>query len=192
MACVGALRPYRAPAPLTLVVRLYMLIPLHDPRWQDFKGGYGVAYDPSKALDALEKGEDSWGELWENLHHQGDVGVASYATVPHIARIVSHGWAKSWHPYGLVATIEIERHRKSNPDIPEWLNDTYTQAIQNLARSGASELLSTTDPLLVQCIIGLLALSRSHVKLGALICNLDQSEIDDAAEDRLAWSSQYK
>lgn len=168
-----------------------MTLPLHDPRWQSLLGGYGIAYDPSCALEALERGENSWNELWENLHHQGDVGVASYAAVPHISRIASKLKPNTWEPYALLATIEIERHRKSNPSLPDWLAEAYMQAIRAMAEVGAAELLNAQDSLLVQSILGFLALAQGHIKLGALVSNIDQSEIDEAVEERLAWSSLY-
>lgn len=168
-----------------------MTLPLHDPRWQSLLGGYGIAYDPSSALDTLEQGHNSWSELWENLHHQGDVGVASYAAVLHISRIAFKLQPNGWEPYALVATIEVERHRKSNPTLPDWLAEDYVQAIRALAEVGAKELLNAQDPLLVQSILGFLALAQGQIKLGALLSDFDQSEIDEAVEERLAWSSLY-
>lgn len=168
-----------------------MTLPLHDPRWQSLLGGYGVSYDPSTALEALENGLNSWDELWENLHHQGAVGTASYASVPHIVRISSKSWRCAWEPYALVATIELERHRRANPDLPAWLESGYALAIRELAQVAAEELLRAEEPLLVQSILGFLALAQGQTKLGALISNLDQSEVDELVEERLAWSTLY-
>jgi hypothetical protein len=65
------------------------MLPLSDPKWRTFDGGYRDKYDASVPLARLEseiEGLDSvWSELWENLHHQGDVGIGSYAAIPHIA-----------------------------------------------------------------------------------------------------------
>lgn len=87
---------------------------LDDPGWQQLHGGYRRPYDVSPVLVRLAAGEDTWPELWENLHHQGDVGEASYAAVPHLVRIVKDSGRRDWNLYGLVALIEIERHRKSS------------------------------------------------------------------------------
>jgi len=41
-------------------------------------------------LQRLAAGMDrdaAWAELWQGLHHQGDVCEASYAAVPHLVRI---------------------------------------------------------------------------------------------------------
>jgi hypothetical protein len=40
-------------------------------------GGYRTAFDPRPALQNLESNvrvKEAWQELWEGLHHQGDVG----------------------------------------------------------------------------------------------------------------------
>src|SRR5690242_20920662 len=52
-----------------------------DPRWVGLQGGYRIPYDPRNALHSLEANtnvEKVWEELWTELHHQGDVGEASY------------------------------------------------------------------------------------------------------------------
>ena len=61
-----------------------------DPIWKELKGGYKVLYNPTVALQKLENGismSEAWDELWQELYHQGDVGVASYASVPQLVRI---------------------------------------------------------------------------------------------------------
>jgi hypothetical protein len=104
------------------------MLSLGDPKWKKLKGGYREPYDPSQALWRLERDRGPWDELWEELHHQGDVGESSYATVAHLVRIVK-GWPeRDWNFYGLISTIEMERHRKGNPPIPDWLSDSYELA----------------------------------------------------------------
>lgn len=51
-----------------------------DPRWNQLECGYRVRYDPRPALAKLQSGVDvaaAWEVLWQELHHQGDVGVVS-------------------------------------------------------------------------------------------------------------------
>ena len=66
----------------------------------------------------MQEGKDVWDELWDELNHQGEVGVASYAAVPELVRIAGGATCRDWNIYGLVATIEVERHRKGNPSVP--------------------------------------------------------------------------
>ncbi|MER8479923.1 hypothetical protein [Mesorhizobium sp. M1163] len=98
---------------------------LEDKRCSNLIGGYKTIYDPRPALRALalQYGNKSiWDELWNELHHQGDVGDASYAAVVEIAHI-SEGHAPAyWGAYGLAATIEEARLVDGrNPPIPDWI-----------------------------------------------------------------------
>jgi hypothetical protein len=164
-----------------------MQLPLSDPRWKTLSGGYRIPYDASIALSRLERGEDAWSELWEELDHQGDVGEASYAAVPHIVRIAKAQRRASWEPCALVSTIEVERHRKSNPPLPEWLATSSLHAIRDLGAFALVELEYAQDPPLVRSALGV-ALSKGLLRFGALIGCLDVSEIDEILEEQMAWS----
>ncbi len=96
---------------------------LNDPRWASLKGGYGVPFDPRPALFQLADGTDiqgAWGQLWDGLHHQGDVGEASYACVPHLVRIHEARGMPDWNTYAIVATIDLARDRRRNPTMLCW------------------------------------------------------------------------
>jgi hypothetical protein len=168
------------------------MLPLFDAKWATLSGGYRVPYDPSAALSKLEQGQDVWPELWNELHHQGDVGEASYAAVPHLVRIAAAAPRRSWNFYALVSAIEVERHRKSNPPVPAWLTDDYFVAMRGMQSLGLSDLPLRDDSLTVQAILAALALCRRQVKLGALLSSLDQSELDDVVDDQLAWDELYE
>ena len=62
----------------------------------------------------------AWNELWEGLHHQGDVGEASYAAVPHLVRIYRERREFGWNTYAIVAVIELARDDGKNPKMPKW------------------------------------------------------------------------
>ena len=167
------------------------MLSLDDPKWSDLLGGYKTPYDPSHALRSLENGEDSWGELWEQLHHQGDVGEASYAAIPHIVRIARSLPSCDWNFYGLVSTIEIERHRKCNPPIPDWLAPAYADAIRDLLELALRDLPRVDNPDTVRSIFGAIALAKGDLKLGALISHSDESEIDEILDHYDAWHEAY-
>lgn len=98
------------------------MLTLDDPRWQQLNGGYHLRYDPTPALRKLESNFDidnTWQELWTELHHQGDVDVASYAAIPQLVRIQKEHGRLGWNLYALASTIEIERYRRNNPPIPD-------------------------------------------------------------------------
>ncbi|MEG0881483.1 MAG: hypothetical protein RSH52_09485, partial [Janthinobacterium sp.] len=71
-----------------------MPLSLDDPLWTTLEGGYRMPYDVAKALKAMQAGDDVWHELWEELHHQGDVGVASYAAVPQLVHLLGNAQSR--------------------------------------------------------------------------------------------------
>lgn len=168
------------------------MVPLTDLRWKALKGGYKVPYDASAPLARLEAGDDVWEELWQELHHQGDVGEASYASVPHLVRICAALPSRDWNVYALVSTIEVERHRKSNPPLPEWIRADYERALKDLLALGLEDLGRVKDALTIRSILGAVAVAKGALKLGAWIAFADESEIDELLDDRQAWSELYR
>lgn len=90
---------------------------------------------PLSALESLgQPDEQILDELWENLYHQGDTGIASYAAVPHLSRIYREkGWV-DFHLPALLAAIEGSRLKGLGPELPEWLNADYFATLQETAQ----------------------------------------------------------
>lgn len=127
-----------------------------DPHWQGLKGGYRIPFDPRSDLLNLEAKSErkaAWQKLWENLHHQGDVGVASYAAVPHVVRIYRRLGVIDWNAYAIVGVIELARENGKNPEVPDWLEEDYFHAIRELASHGVGEILRAKDPEEVRAIL---------------------------------------
>jgi hypothetical protein len=166
------------------------MLSLDSPRWRTLLGGYRMPYDASIALRRMEHGAVVWDELWENLHHQGDVGEASYAAVPQLVSF-STRLTTDWNLYALAATIEVERHRTTNPPLPDWLTASYRAAWEQLAALALRDLAGAPDPLLLKSALSVVALARGEVKLGAILAYMDNSEIAEYADEHLAWSTLY-
>jgi hypothetical protein len=97
------------------------MLSLDDNRWNSLAGGYRMKCDPRPLLAELESEqnrETAWHELWEELNHQGDVGEASYASVPHLVRIHRKSGIVDWNTYAIVAVIELARGKGNNPEVP--------------------------------------------------------------------------
>jgi len=117
------------------------MLSFEDHRWEKLWGGYRTVFDPRPALQNLESNvhtKDAWHELWEGLHHQGDVGEASYAAVPHIVRVHRKQGQDDWNTYALVAVIELARGKGTNPDVPSWLRNT-SERFKSLRRLALSK-----------------------------------------------------
>lgn len=166
-----------------------------DPRWGALAGGYRFPYDPRPALRRLAadwRDEVAWAELWEDLHHQGDIGEASYAAVPALVDLARRVPERGWQFYALAATIETERHARRNPPLPGWLAPAYGRAWADLLSLALDELRSTADPLVVQSALAAVALAKGATGLGAMIAHLDASELAESLDRAVAWSERYR
>lgn len=114
------------------------MISLADPIWKELEGGYRVKYDASIPLTILSeetnfsKIKSILEELFEELHHQGDVGIASYLSVPHLIEIGITRKIVDWRIVALIAIIEIERHNEENPTIPHEYEKEYLESLQKV------------------------------------------------------------
>jgi hypothetical protein len=154
------------------------MIPLTDPRWKDFDGGYRVKYDASVPLTRLESRRGRlrsiWSELWENLYHQGDVGVASYAAIPHVVRIVRARGVFNYEPFALAVAVELARGRGQNPEPPEWLAHDYSQSLRELAEYGCANLEREWDYSTLKSLLALIAVVKGGRDLGELILDIEE------------------
>lgn len=151
------------------------MLALDDPRWSTLQGGYRVPYDASVALRQLETSpstDRAWEELWNELHHQGDVGEASYAALPHLVRIARERAFSDWSVYALATTIETARLSGDNPALPPFIEPSCHEAWRELTEFGLEQLRFVSDELVVRSILGVVAIGKGSVKLGRLISEL--------------------
>jgi hypothetical protein len=142
-------------------------------------GGYRLAYDPRPALKAIDEGlnaERAWSELWEELHHQGDVDLASYAAVPWIARLAAVGKAGGWNAYALAVTIEQSRVHERNPPIPKWLSAEYAAAWEMLLAAALELLRVADDPEVVGSALAVVAVQKRLPVLARLAADFTEDE----------------
>lgn len=158
------------------------MISLEDARWSKMTGGYKMPFDPRPLLRRLETEQDTarvWQELWEELHHQGDVGDASYAVVPFLVRIYRERGVIDWNTYAIVATIELARTEAKNPDVPEWIAEDYFQAIRNLAEIGTKEIMQAEAADDVCAILSVIAIEKGLRTHGKFLVNYSEAEMID-------------
>lgn len=159
------------------------MINLDDIKWKEFDGGYRMPYDASVLLIRLEQAtspeeiEAIFSELWNELHHQGDVGLASYFSVPHILRIAIEKDIFNFNVFGLVSTIELERH-KDNPPLPKEFEEEYLRSL----RDGIHELVKIGlkkdwDLTLASTMLSALAISKGHLLLADAISKMEDEDL---------------
>jgi hypothetical protein len=157
-----------------------------DQRWSGLLGGYRAPYDPRPAIAKLAAGDETsaWAELWQELHHQGDVGEASYAAIPALVRIYAQRKEADWNTYAFAATVEEARHNVSNPAIPEWLRGDYDAAWHDLFALGLAELPGATSSELIDSIIAVLAFRKGRPTIGrmAMLTEDERQEMLEGSE----------
>ena len=116
---------------------------------------------------------------WGDVYHQGDVGEASYAAVPHLVRIYNKQRVAGWNTYAIVALIELARDQAPNPPLPEWMREDYRHAIQELAEIGASEIMKASNPEMVRAILSIIALAKELPLHGKFLVNYSEEEMID-------------
>ncbi len=171
------------------------MLNLDNPKWKQLESGYKTPYDPTPALRNLENGkniEGSWGKLWNELQHQGDLGTAAYAAVPYLAKIQTERKNLDWNFYALVAVIEIERYRKTNPALPDWLAKPYQEAWDAIIELASEELRKSSDRLMVRSALGAIAIGKGLRDFGAMITLSDDSEIEEFLDEHFGWAELYR
>ncbi|MEO0481583.1 MAG: hypothetical protein AAF196_19095 [Planctomycetota bacterium] len=133
-------------------------------------------------MDRLRAREDidrAWDELWEGLYHQGDIGLASYAVVPHLVQIYEGHGEPSWRTFGFACAVEVARDSDRNPDLPDWLRRPYDAAWETLGTLALRDLARSTDPLLTRTALGVLAFSRGLREVGCVLAEFTDDELDE-------------
>lgn len=156
-----------------------------DDRWKTLAAGYRIPVDLRPFLASLESQRDrtsAWADLWNELHHQGDVGVGSFVAIPHIVRIYRNDARCDWNAYAIVAAIELARAVGDNPDVPGWARQSYDDALRELARLALAELPQSPDQITTRAILGLLAVVHGARTYGRILVAFTEDEILELEE----------
>jgi hypothetical protein len=154
------------------------MLALDNPRWAELKNGYRVAYDARPLVRRFASGDDPdgcWDEIWEELHHQGDVDTASYAVLPHLVRM-SREQQRDWNIYSYAATLSLEAGREPNPAIPEYIEPGFSESMGELFELAIADLRLGVPPITVRCILGFLAAHERAPELARAIVDIDLFE----------------
>ncbi len=160
------------------------MIQLNDPKWKEFEGGYRTPYDASIALRKLESVESSeevddiLSELWDELYHQGDVGLASYFAVPHLVRIAREKGIVNSSLLGLIAVIEVQRH-KENPQIPKEHQEDYLNSLKAIPELIENSKNKDWDLAFTVAALSALAASKGQIKVAQAVLNFDDEDVLD-------------
>jgi len=88
-----------------------------------------------------------------------------------------------FHFYGLIGTIEIQRHQSNNPPLPEWLEKDYYSAIQKCCDFAVKDYSNDLSKDVTQLILGFLALRKDDLQLAQILLGFSRSELLGAMEE---------
>lgn len=158
------------------------MLSFDDSRWENLKAGYRKPIDLRPLLRELESGDDpqsTWRKIWNELHHQGDVGEGSFVAIPHLVRIHQQRGVVDWNTYAIAATVELARAEHGNPDVPPWAREAYDDALVELGRLGLVELPRSRDKETTRSILGLLAVIHGARVYGRVLIEFTEDEIEE-------------
>lgn len=142
------------------------LLPLDDPRWATYRGGYNRApYDVVPLIRRLHREGTSdlfWELVWVELHHQGDVGEASYALVPYLVEYQSRQRELDEQVFHYCVVVELAQPENKNPPIPPEFEFSYAMAIRKLPVIGAELLRRGCQEAVVMGVAAATALAAGH------------------------------
>lgn len=156
--------------------------------WKELQGGYRTKYDVSVPLRQLEEAKDGeemrviYNELWNELHHQGDVGLASYLALPQLVRIGNAKGLFDWNLLGLCCVIEQQRHLGNNPRLPEEYTEYYEGGLKELKEIAITIISMENDSTTLRMALAALATCTGQIKLGKSIMDLDDDVMDEFLE----------
>jgi hypothetical protein len=154
------------------------LLPLDDPRWKSYRGGYNrVELNVVPLIRELqEKGfSDGWWErIWADLHHQGDVGEATYAMIPYMVERLSSQGELDEQLFHFAAVVELARSENENPPVPAEIELSYEVSLRNLPVLGVQKLRRRCSQYLVMGIAAVTALAAGHRLLARSYLDFDR------------------
>ena len=164
------------------------MMSLHDSRWAALDGAYRVPFDAAAPLTAFLTGklsdEQFWYVVWNDLFHQDDVGVASYAAVPQIMRICEQQDLFDYNLFAFAASVERVRHYDDNPALPGWLEAEYHAGLQAIIRHGMKHLSAAWDATTLRSFLMLIAVYKGNHALCDLLDCVDDGD-EQAAIDAI-------
>jgi hypothetical protein len=157
---------------------------LQSDIWKDLEGGYKVPYDASVPLRKLHSSNDEaeikkiFAELWDELHHQGDVGTASYYSVPVLVEICIEKKSIDWNYIGICLNIEHCRLKGDNPSLPKELEREYFESLKKFEEYLLINFTEIKkDNLSLLLTLSFLATVNGHPNLGRAISLLEDNDV---------------
>lgn len=162
---------------------------LESSRWLELEHAYGNASDiPNlisqlESIPSLENDKEPWFSLWSSLAHQNDVFSASFATVPHVIRLLSKApLTADFSYFQFPAVVEICR-QKNQIIIPDDLKADYFESLRLLPKLVAKAADRDWDISLLLSVLSSIAASKGFVDVAEAV----QEMTPDVTSELMEW-----
>jgi len=161
---------------------------LDDQIWAAMEGGYRITYNPSQVLKDLKASSDSekleglFEELWDNLHHQGDVGLASYLSVPQLVSICIEKQSFDYNYIGLCVLIENCRRKGNNPELPHDFAKSYFDSLSLFTDYLLLNFRKIEDYDASRLALALFAIASGQPSLGKALEIMDEAILEEVLD----------
>jgi hypothetical protein len=148
---------------------------LDGPNFLELKNGYRDRYDLRPLVKRFSEGDNTescWEEVWNELHHQGDVDTASFAFLPFAVEIYRNR-SRGFDIYLYAATLQYGAGRGTNPVVPDWMSIEYGKALESLFEMAVLDLRSGLQPIMVRPVLAYLASYSGAPHVGDALMNMD-------------------
>lgn len=116
------------------------------------------------------------------MHHQSDVGLASYAAVLPLVEICAERGILAGEPFGLIAWIESCRHLSHNPSLPDWMGDEYFLAQQRVVFYLSGQMGMSWSQELTRSYLALVAQMKNQEHLVPFLIDFGADELEEMRE----------
>lgn len=154
---------------------------LNDPRWAELHGGYRTPEHFAELLRDLSGAPTP--ELWDALHHQGDVDLGSYASLPYLLDAAENAEPEDRTDWILLSALILAlRHTERNPEPPAWLREQLAESETRLLPLALSALTATDDldEDTLAGLLGAVAVARGQAPLGRVLLDWQPEGICEA------------
>lgn len=143
--------------------------------------GYNKEYNITEILTRFTSGTEDgqcWENVWNELHHQGDIGTASYAVLIELVDIYKTR-KRTYDIFNFAAVIEECRNLSRNPQPPDFLNGRYQASRDQLKLFAYEDISKKTNIPLLHSILSFLAGYSGSPATSSLISELDLWELTE-------------
>jgi hypothetical protein len=124
-----------------------------------------------------------WEVVWDELHHQGDVGEATYARIPYLVDYQSRQRELDEQLFHFCVVVDLAQPENNNPAIPAEIEFSYAKALRQLPIIGVDLLKRGCEEHIVMGVTAATALAAGHRMLARAYLEFGRTDALEYLQD---------